>query len=82
MTITVQQNGLAWSLYCISHGYKSIVGPRILRGSGGNGIELDIDIHHDTREQAETAAAKLRVYLESIKPAKKKRSTAVSAFEE
>jgi hypothetical protein len=78
MTITAERNGARFSLYATSHGFKSVVGPRILRGSG----DLDVDVHHDTLAEAETAAAKLRAYLASFKPAKKKRSTAMGAFEE
>jgi len=78
MTITIEPNGPRFSLYATSYGYKSIVGPRILRGSG----DLDVDIHHDTREQAETAAAKLRAYLHGLQSTRKKKSTAMGAFEE
>lgn len=72
--ITVAPDGDQFVLMATSYGHTSIVGPRILRGSG----VLSIDVRHATKELAEQAAEKLRTYLATVGTHKKHRGEVVA----
>ncbi len=78
MTITVEKQGERFVLMATSHGYTSVAGPRLLKGTP----HPDIRWSHEDEGSAERDAAALQAYLDDKAPAKKRKSTARSAFEE
>lgn len=79
MTITIEPHNNGYALFATGLGGKAIAGPRILRGPPQPGIRWQ----HETKEEAEKDAERLRRYLAQLpKPKKKTKSQARSAFEE
>jgi hypothetical protein len=67
LSTAFSMDDMCWRIYCESHGRVAIAGPRILRG----GPHPDVAWSHETQEQAEADAKKLRAYFEGMPAARK-----------
>lgn len=80
ITVAFDPADLCFRLYASSHGYTAPAGERLFRAPPHPRIAFT----HETREEAERDADKLRAYLAALPAARKtkRKSSAVSAFEE
>ena len=76
MTVTVEPCGARFRIYVTSHGRKAEAGERIFRAKPWP----DIQFCHDLKEDAETDAEQLRLYLAHINRTAKISKRALRAF--